>query len=918
VAVAVVDIRVDSSAAVNNLRRLDQASKNSQNALDALARKAAGLGAALVGGFAIDRVIRDVTELDRNIRRLGTVGVDVAKISPALSRLSSELGGVANKADLAAASYQAASAGFSDTAGNIEILRAATKAATGGLADTAAVTEVLVKTLNAYGMSGSQAFKVTDSISKAVELGNQEWSDYTSLLGRVASISALAGVNIDELNAFIASATKNGATAEVAFTGLGAVLNTLLQPTKESQEAAAKLGIAWNYGGLQAKGFTGLMAELAKAMEKDKETTARLLGSQEAMRGAFAANAKGGADFRMVLEQLNSAAGKTDSDFNTMKNSLENTLKALDTSFKNLSEALGRAFGPTVVLVIQDITKGVNSFADVMNTVPQPVLNATGEIIKMIAQVVLLRKAIEGIIALRAGFIGAMAAMGATTATTGAAATTSASAFALYTRNTQTLAAAAAGATPKLAALRGVLGSIAAMGVITVAVNIIVNGLQETFAANAELAKLRGRRAAGGAAATFAGATKETVAGAQAQARKTQAAIRKERAALNAPGAIALQQLNIGGALSPFGVQTITGASQRRQVLNAREREAQAILGLSTAGRASAFVGDVPSGGGGGGGLGGAGGGSKEAAKKTKEIKDITAQELELRLRLGIAQRTQNEQQEAYYNKQLAILQASQQEMGPNERKAAIFEAVVQYAERLRTIEDQRNKETLPEYITKLTTAASGYASVLEYSKQLTEQQKQQQALADGISNTVGQGMTSAFNALIQGSQDFGSSLRQIASGVLIDIANQLLQVFVIQKAINAISGLFGGGRGGFASGASFNPGAFGMASIVPGLSGVGNFFGGARANGGSVMGGKGYLVGERGPELFMPGRSGGIAPTGSFGGGVNVVVNVDASGSQVQGDQTQAKALGGAISAAVQAEIVKQQRPGGLLAGTR
>jgi tape measure domain-containing protein len=317
-------------------------------------------------------------------------------------------------------------------------------------------------------------------------------------------------------------------------------------------------------------------------------------------------------------------------------------------------------------------------------------------------------------------------------------------------------------------------------------------------------------------------------------------------------------------------------------------------------------------------GGGAKGGGGKSADKQAKEIKDITAQELELRLRLGIAQRTQNEQQEAYYNKQLAILQASQQEMGPNERKAAIFEAVVQYAERLRTIEDQRNKETLPEYITKLTTAASGYASVLEYSKQLTEQQKQQQALADGISNTVGQGMTSAFNALIQGSQDFGSSLRQIASGVLIDIANQLLQVFVIQKAINAISGLFGGGRGGFASGASFNPGAFGMASIVPGLSGVGNFFGGARANGGSVMGGKGYLVGERGPELFMPGRSGGIAPTGSFGGGVNVVVNVDASGSQVQGDQNQARALGGAISAAVQAEIVKQQRPGGLLAGTR
>jgi hypothetical protein len=51
------------------------------------------------------------------------------------------------------------------------------------------------------------------------------------------------------------------------------------------------------------------------------------------------------------------------------------------------------------------------------------------------------------------------------------------------------------------------------------------------------------------------------------------------------------------------------------------------------------------------------------------------------------------------------------------------------------------------------------------------------------------------------------------------------------------------------------------------------------------------------------------------MGGDVNVVVNVDAKGSSVEGDQSQAKALGNAISAAVQSELVKQKRPGGLLA---
>jgi tape measure domain-containing protein len=111
----------------------------------------------------------------------------------------------------------------------------------------------------------------------------------------------------------------------------------------------------------------------------------------------------------------------------------------------------------------------------------------------------------------------------------------------------------------------------------------------------------------------------------------------------------------------------------------------------------------------------------------------------------------------------------------------------------------------------------------------------------------------------------------------------------------------------------------FGLNSLLGGLAGddgVGVFsklFG--RAKGGTVMGGTSYIVGERGPELFTPGRSGSIAPNSSMGGGANVVVNVDASGTKAEGDGRQANQLGAALGAAVQAELIKQKRPGGLLA---
>ena len=237
------------------------------------------------------------------------------------------------------------------------MVETATKAAVGGLVDVESVVEVTTKTLNAYGKSGRQAAQVTDSISKAIELGQVQWSDYTSQLGRVAGVAAVAGVSLNEVNAYIASATKNGATAEVAFTGLGSTIATLLKPTKETQEAAAQLGIDWSLAGVKAKGFSGLMNELAIAMEKNPEAASRLLGAQEAIRGTFLANTKGGKDYQQILESLGGAAGKTDKDFQAMKQSLENQFKALDTAFRNLGEVLTKAFGPTVV----DAVTGISS-----------------------------------------------------------------------------------------------------------------------------------------------------------------------------------------------------------------------------------------------------------------------------------------------------------------------------------------------------------------------------------------------------------------------------------------------------------------------------------------------------------------------------------------------------------------------------
>lgn len=94
------------------------------------------------------------------------------------------------------------------------------------------------------------------------------------------------------------------------------------------------------------------------------------------------------------------------------------------------------------------------------------------------------------------------------------------------------------------------------------------------------------------------------------------------------------------------------------------------------------------------------------------------------------------------------------------------------------------------------------------------------------------------------------------------------------------------------------------LARAVLGAAGAGlsqalsKRFSGARAEGGPVLPGGAYLVGERGREVFRPASAGDIEPAGSTGG-ISVTVNVqggEASGL-IRSDAQIAQALARAVS---------------------
>ena len=110
-----------------------------------------------------------------------------------------------------------------------------------------------------------------------------------------------------------------------------------------------------------------------------------------------------------------------------------------------------------------------------------------------------------------------------------------------------------------------------------------------------------------------------------------------------------------------------------------------------------------------------------------------------------------------------------------------------------------------------------------------------------------------------------------------------------------------------------------GINAALTGLFGgtkFGSFLG--FANGGRPPVGKPSIVGERGPEIFVPRSAGTIIPNNQIGGGGivnNINVNVSAEGMQSNANEARGKELGVALASAIQSELIKQKRPGGLLA---
>ena len=133
---------------------------------------------------------------------------------------------------------------------------------------------------------------------------------------------------------------------------------------------------------------------------------------------------------------------------------------------------------------------------------------------------------------------------------------------------------------------------------------------------------------------------------------------------------------------------------------------------------------------------------------------------------------------------------------------------------------------------------------------------------AEGIGNAFAQSFQGLISGTMTAKEALGSFFKSVAD-MFLEMAAQIIAkqitMIILQtilKALGAVGGGGGGGGGGAAALGS-NPNVAAYSGTGIGDIGIGTFP--MRATGGPVTSQQPYMVGERGPELFVPGSNGGV-----------------------------------------------------------
>lgn len=307
---------------------------------------------ALTSGFKY--VLNYTVQYDKELRQLQAIA---AISDTGLKSLKGTIEEVANSTkfsslEIAQASTVLAQAGLSvsqikDTLPSIANL------ATGTGTDLATATDVITSTLNIYELQVTEATRVTNSLTTAMNESKADIGGFQTAIQYAGNFAAQLGMTYEETAAAIAAATQAGIRSKSMLgTGLRAVLTEFLKPTDKLITQLESVGLTVDDINVKTKGFNNVLKTLASAG----------FGAEEAFKGmerrgaAFLAALINQTDYmdqlRMSMAGSTAAAEANETQMKSLSNQWDN--------FKNITATM-------VSSGIEPLTKSLSSLLSLTN-----------------------------------------------------------------------------------------------------------------------------------------------------------------------------------------------------------------------------------------------------------------------------------------------------------------------------------------------------------------------------------------------------------------------------------------------------------------------------------------------------------------------------------------------------------------------
>lgn len=277
---------------------------------------------------------------------MDTSQMSVEDMRSSIQNLSSEMG--VSASELSGAVYNAISA-TGDTANAVSLVGDATRLATAGFTDAESALSVLTTTINAYGMSASDAESISDSLIQTQNLGVTTIDQLASAMGKAISTASAYNVNLGNLESAYVSLTKAGISTEESTTYISSMLNELGDTGSEvgkilKKETGKSFGTLMKEG----KSLGDVIEVLSDHVDGSAEALMNFWGSAEAGKAANAIVSQGLDTFNDNLEKLQNSAGTTEKAYSTMADTLEHKTQMVKTEAQNLAISIYEQIKPAL------------------------------------------------------------------------------------------------------------------------------------------------------------------------------------------------------------------------------------------------------------------------------------------------------------------------------------------------------------------------------------------------------------------------------------------------------------------------------------------------------------------------------------------------------------------------------------------